>query len=180
MNSATKKTAPGTEQSKKSGKRRCVDGLLLNHFQHAHGTGLGADAAGDALGGRTLALENDDLHGTGLCAFAAADAVLFIDHVNTGLGILGDGVMLTGLHALAALNADVGLCAGALRHDLDAAQILMKFLIKCLRTCPDTLQTGHTLKVFFNREFFHDKTNSFMYFEKYRFFLLHYKRYDGK
>ena len=148
-----------------SGARRIGEYVLfLDDFQHFHGTGLGTDAAGDALGGRALALENDDLHGAGFHALAAADTVLLVDHVNTGLGILGDGIMLAGSHALAALNARIGLCAGSLRDNPDAAQILMKFLIKCLGTCPDTFQTGHALRVFFNREFFHDKTNSFMYF----------------
>ena len=150
--------------------------LLFHNLQNFHGAGLDANAAGDALGNRVLRLMYHDLHGTDLDALAAADTGLLVDHVNTGLGILGDGIMLAGSHALAALNARIGLCAGSLRDNPDAAQILMKFLIKCLGTCPDTFQTGHALRVFFNREFFHDKTNSFMYFEKYRFFLYHYIR----
>ena len=162
------------------GAARFHTGLFLHDLQDFHGTGLGADSAGDALGSRAFGFEHHYLHGAGLHALATADTVLLVNHINAGLGVLGNGLMFAGFHALAALNAHIGLGAGALGNNSDAAQILMKFLIKCLRTCPDTLQTGHALRVFFNREFFHDKTNSFMYFEKFRFFLLHYKRYDGK
>lgn len=140
--------------------------LLLDNLQHFHGAGLGADAAGDALGGGALGLQNHDLHGAGFHALAAADTVLLVNHINAGLGVLGNGLMFAGFHALAALNAHIGLGAGALGNNSDAAQILMKFLIKRFGTCADTFQTGHALRVFFNREFFHDKTNSFMYFEK--------------
>ena len=150
--------------------------LLLNNLQNLHGTGLGANAAGDALGGRIFGLQNHDLHGAGFHALAAANTVLLVNHVDTGLGVLGNGTMLTGLHALAALNAGIGLGTGSLGYNSDAAQILMELLIERFGAGTNTLQACHALRVFFNREFFHGKTNSFMYIEKPEFFLFHYIR----
>ena len=140
--------------------------LFFDDFQHFHGAGLRADSAGDALGSRAFGLQDHYFHGAGFHALAAADAVLLVDHINAGLGILGNGIMLAGFHALAALNAHVGLCSGALGNNLYAAQVLIKFLIKGFGTSTDTFQAGHALHVFFYRELFHGKTNPFMYFIK--------------
>ena len=160
-----KKDCPAQAGQSTAGYQRSGRELLLYNFQHFHGAGLDADAAGDALGSGVLGLEDHDLHGAGLHTLAAADAVLLVDHVHAGLGVLGDGVVLAGLHALAALDAHIGLGAGSLGNNLNAAQILIEFLIECLGTRTDTLQACHALNVFFYREFFHDKTNSFMYFK---------------
>ena len=129
--------------------------LFFHDFQHFHGAGLGADAAGDALGGGVL--QNHDLHGACLHALAAGNTLLLIDHVNAGLGVLGNGLMLTGLHALAALDADRGFGTGTLGNDLDAGQIFVKFLVESLGTSADTLQACHTLDIFLNSKLFHSK-----------------------
>ena len=129
--------------------------LLFNDLQNFHGAGLDADAAGDALGNGVLVLLDHDLHGADLDALAAADALLLIDHVDAGLGVLGDGLMLADLHALAALDADHGLGAGALCGDLDAGQILVKVLIESNGAGANALQASHTLGVLLNREFLH-------------------------
>ena len=97
-----------------------VENLLFDDLQNIHGASLDADAAGDALGSRALGLQNHDLHGANLHALAAGDALLLIDHVDAGLGVLGDCLMLTDLHALAALDADIGLGTLTLGHDLQA------------------------------------------------------------
>ena len=98
-----------------------------------------------------------DLRGADLHALAAADALLLVDHVHAGLGVLGDGLVLTDLHALATLNADIGLRAGALGYDSDAGQILIKILVKCLRAGTYAGQTGHAFCVLFHNELLHNK-----------------------
>ena len=133
-----------------------VNCLLFNDLQHFHGAGLDTDAAGDALGSGVLGLQDHDLHRTGFHALAAADAVLLVDHVNTGLGILGDGVVLAGLHALAALDADIGLGTVTLGQDLNAGIVLVELLIKGLRAGTDTLQACHAGNIFLNRELLHN------------------------
>ena len=94
--------------------------LLFNDFQQLHWASFDTNTAGDALGGRIFGLQNHDLHGTGFHALAAADAVLLVDHVHTGLGILGDGIMLTDLGAFTALDAGHGLCTSSLCNNLNA------------------------------------------------------------
>ena len=86
---------------------------------------------------------------------AAGNALLLVDHVNAGLGVLSDGLVLTDLHALAALDADIGLCCVALCNNTDAGQILVKFLIECLGAGLNTLQTGHAGLIFLNGELLH-------------------------
>ena len=130
--------------------------LLFDDFQDFHGTCLGADAAADALGNRAALLEDHHLHGTCFHALAAADAGLLVDHVHAGLGILGNGAVLTDLGALAALDAGHGLgTALGVGHDPDAGQVLMKFLIEGFGAGLHTFQTRHALGVFLNREFLH-------------------------
>jgi len=98
-----------------------------------------------------------DLHGTSLDTLAAADAVLLIDHVNTGLGILRDRIMLASLHALAALDADHGLGTAILTgNDLDAGIIGMEFLVKSLGAGLNALQANHTFHILLNSEFLHN------------------------
>ena len=88
--------------------------LLLNDLQDFHGAGLDTDATGDALGHRVALLVDHDLHGADLHALAAADAELLVDHVHTGLGILGDGTGFAHLSALTALNTGHWLCSAVL------------------------------------------------------------------
>ena len=126
------------------------ENLLFHDLQDFHGAGLDTDAAGDALGNGALGLQHHDLHGANLNALAAADAGLLIDHVHAGLLVLGDGTVLADLSALTALDADIGLCTGALGHNLNAAQIGVEFLIKSSRAGTDTFQAGHALGTFFN------------------------------
>ena len=128
--------------------------LFLHNLQHVHGANLDANAAGDALGHGILFLVHHDLGGANLDALAAANAVLLVDHVHTGFGILGDGIVLANLHALAALNAHIGLCASALGHNLDAAVCLVKLLIERLGAGTDTFQASHALGILFTESFF--------------------------
>ena len=136
--------------------------LLFHDFQYFHGAGLDADAAGDALGSGALVLHDHNLHGAGLDTLAAADTLLLVDHVDTGLGILGDSLVLTGTHALAALDADVGLGNASLLNDLDAAEGHIIFLIECFGAGLNALQASHTYFVFLDSELLHKKGHSFI------------------
>jgi len=130
--------------------------LFLNDLQDLHGAGLDTDAAGNALGCGSLGLQHHDLHGAGLHALAAGNTLLLVDHVHAGLGILGDGIMLAGTHALAALDTGIDLGSAVLAcHDLDAGQIGIEFLIESLRASLDALQAGHALLAFFDSQFLH-------------------------
>jgi hypothetical protein len=72
--------------------------------------------------------------------------------------------MLTSLHALAALDTSHGLSSTILAgNDLDAGQILIKFLIECLGASLDALQAGHALHIFLNSELLHSKELSFSF-----------------
>ena len=132
----------------KNGCILCKD-LLLHDLQQIHGTGLHADAAGDALCCGAVRLHDHDLHGAGFHTLAAGNAQLLVDHVNTGLGILSDGAILTSLHALTALDAGHGLGTGALCHDLDAAQVGMELFVERGRASTNALQASHALHTFF-------------------------------
>ena len=100
---------------------------------------------------------NHDLHGADLDTLAAGNALLLVDHVNAGLGVLGDGTVLAGLHALAALDADHGLGTGTLGNDLDAGQVGIKLLVECLGAGFHALQTGHALAGLINSELLHNR-----------------------
>ena len=137
--------------------------LFLHDFQQFHRACFDADAAGNALGGGAAFLEHDHVHGAGFGALAAADALLLVDHVHAGLGVLGDGIVLTGAHTLAALNAGIGLCTGTLGNDADTALILVKFLIKSLGAGSNALQTCHALHIFLSNELLHSTEFSFVF-----------------
>ena len=94
--------------------------LFLDDLQDLHGASLYADAAGNALGSGATNRSNHDLHGASFCAFAAGGAELLVDHIHTGLRILGNCTGLTDLSALTALDAGHGLCAASLSCDPDA------------------------------------------------------------
>ena len=132
--------------------------LLFDDLQDLHGAGLDADAAGDALGDGCAFLLGHDLEGAGFLALAATNAELLVDHVHAGLGILGNSLMLADLHALAALNADIGLGSVALGNDLDAGQVGIKLLVESLGASLDTLQASHTFRIFLNNELLHKRT----------------------
>ena len=130
--------------------------LVFDDLQDLHGASLGTDAAGDALGSRAAFLQNHDLHGASFHALTTGNTQLLVDHVDAGLGILGDSTSLTSLHALAALDADHGLgIAGLVGADLNAAEGDIKFLIECFRASLYTLQTSHALLIFLNGKLFH-------------------------
>ena len=131
--------------------------LLFHDLQDLHGASLDTNAAGNALGGGAVLGSDHDLHGASFYALAAGGAELLVDHVDTGLGVLGDSTGLTDLSALAALNTDHGLCFALLFHDLDAGQILMELLIESGGTCVNTLQTCHALSALFNSKLLHNK-----------------------
>ena len=137
--------------------------LLFDDLQDFHGACFYADAAGNTLGSGIFGLENHDLHGANLYTLTAADAVLLADHVDAGLGVLGNGIMLADLHALTALDANIGLCTAVFAgNDLDAAQIRIKLLIKRLGTGTDTFQASHALRIFVNHELLHNRELSFV------------------
>ena len=154
-----------------------VCSLLLDDLQDFHGAGLDTDAAGDALGSGILGLEDHDLGGADLDALAAGNALLLVDHVHAGLGILSNRLMFTDLSALTALDADHGLCAGTLRNDLDAGQIRMELFIESSGASLDTLQTGHTLCTFFNNELLH--MNEIPFISLCDEFIIHAKHQNG-
>jgi len=126
-----------------------VANLLFNDLQQVHGTGFDADAAGDALGCRAVRLHDHNLHGASFHTLTAADTKLLVDHVHTGLRILGDGTIFTGLHALTALDAGHRLCAGTFGNHLDAAQVRMKLFVERVGASTNALQASHTLYTFF-------------------------------
>ena len=129
--------------------------LLFDDLQDFHGAGLDADTAGNALGNRIICLVNHDLGGAGFRTLAAAGAELLVDHVHTGLGVLGDGIVLTGFHTLAALNTGHRLSTGTLGNDLNAGKVRIKLLIESLGAGLNTLQAGHALSRFIDGELFH-------------------------
>jgi hypothetical protein len=130
--------------------------LLFDDLQDLHGASLHADAAGDALGNRRLFLVYHNLHGAGFHTLAAADAQLLVDHVNTGLGVLGNSAVLTGLHTLAALDANHRLGAAVLgSHDLNAGIVGMELLIECLGAGLNALQASHTFGILLNSQLLH-------------------------
>ena len=138
--------------------RFCLQKLLFDDLQNIHGAGLDTDAAGDALGNGVAFLMYHDLHGADLDALAALDAQLLVDHVNAGLGILGDGAVLAGLHALAALDADHGLGFAVLAGDhLDAGVKRIGFLIECSGASLSALQASHAFGIFLNGELLHNR-----------------------
>ena len=141
--------------------------LLLNDFKDLHGACLDTDAASNALGCGAAFLQDHDLGGANLDALAAGNALLLVDHVNTGLGILSDCLVFTNLHALAALDADARLCLIALGQNADAGQILVKFLIECLGASLNALQTGHAGLIFLNGELLHDRNLLLFYYRNY-------------
>jgi hypothetical protein len=69
--------------------------------------------------------------------------------------------MLTGLHALATLDADHRLGSITLSGDLDAGQIGVKLLVECLGASLNTLQAGHTFGILLNSQLFHNGGFSF-------------------
>ena len=131
--------------------------LLFDDLQQLHGTSLDADAAGDTLGNGIAFLMNHNLHGAYLNTLAATNALLLVDHVHAGLGILCDRTGFANLHALTALDANIGLCTGTFGNHTDAGQVFIELLVKSGGASPDTLQTGHTLDVLLNCKLLHKK-----------------------
>ena len=134
--------------------------LLLDDLQKFHGAGLDTDAAGDALGSVSSTFRHDhNLKGAGLDALAAANALFLIDHVNAGLGVLGDGFMFAGAHALAALDAVIHLGFAVLFHDLDAAQARIGYLIKCFGASHNAAKACHAAIVLADIQLLHLSTS---------------------
>jgi len=131
--------------------------LLLNDLQDLHGASLGADTAGDTLGGGAFSRSDHNLHGADLYTLTAGGAELLVDHVNTGLGILGDCASFANLGTLTALDADHRLGSVALGYDSDAGQIFIEFLVECVGASANALQASHTFGTFFNSELLHSK-----------------------
>ena len=134
--------------------------VVLDDLQHFHRARLGADAAGDALGGG-FSLQHHDLHRAGLDALAAADALLLVDHVNA-LGVAGDGLVLAGAHALAALDAGIDLRLTVLLDDLDAGLARIAHLIERLGAGQHAAQACHAANILLNRQLFHLITSAIL------------------
>ena len=120
-----------------------MGGLFFLHREDAHGAGLGADTAGNALAGLAhFGGQDHHMHGAGFHALAAAYALLFVNHVHA-LGVLTDGFLGADPGAFAAHDAahDLGFAVG-LGGDADAAEIGIKLLIKGFRAGPDAGQAG--------------------------------------
>ena len=135
--------------------------LLFYDLQNFHRADLRANTAGDTLRGGAAFLLHHNLHGTDLDALTAGGTQLLVDHINAGLGILGDCASLTDLSALAALDAGHGLCSAILINNADAAQILMEFLIKGFGASANALQASHTFRTLFNHKLLHNREFSF-------------------
>ena len=74
--------------------------------------------------------------------------------------------MLAGTHALAALDANIGLCATLLAgNDLDAGIVGMELLVKCLGAGLNTLQASHAFHILLDNKLLHNKGFSFMYYK---------------
>ena len=129
--------------------------LFFDDLQQFHGANLNTDTAGDALGNGIAFLMNHNLHGAHFNTLAAANALLLVDHVHAGLGILSNSLMFADLHALAALNANIGLGTVTLGDDLKAGIVLMEFLVESLGTSTDALQASHTFHILFNSKLLH-------------------------
>ena len=149
--------------------RALVKKLFLHNLQDFHGAGLHANAAGDALGGGALLGGYHNLHGTYLYALTAGGTQLLVDHVNAGLGILGDGTGLANLGTFATLDAGHGLDRIALLHNLDAGKVLVEFLVESVGAGTDALQASHALGTLFDGKFLHKRKIPFFIY----FFLLY-------
>ena len=134
--------------------------VVLDDLEHFHRARLGADAAGDALGGGVV-FQHHDLHRACLDALAAADALLLVDHVHA-LGVAGDGLVFAGAHALAALQAGIDLGLAVLLHDLDAGLARIAHLIERLRAGQHAAQAGHAANILLNRQLFHLITSAIL------------------
>ena len=160
-------------QQKRKEPRHCRGstiyvGLAFDDFQDLHGASLGADATSNALRGSAAFLQDHNLHGAGFHALAARNTELLINHVDAGLGILGNSTMLTNLHALATLDASHGLgLASLVGADLDGAECHIKFLIECFGASLNALQTSHALFIFLNSQFLHKRIYPFYIFYDY-------------
>ena len=150
--------------------------LLLNDLQDLHGACLDTNATSDALSGGTILGSHHNLHGTDLYTLATGSAELLVDHVDTGLGVLGNRTSLTDLCTLAALDADHRLCLALLLHDLDAGQVLMELLIECGRAGIDTLQASHTLAALLNCKLLHCKESPLLKVRLY--YTSNFKKYQ--
>ena len=144
--------APSPQGDGAGNNRR--DGSGLDDLEDFHGTCLGADAAGDALGSGLLGDLDQHMEGTYLGALAALGAELLVDGVNA-LGVLGDGAGFAGLGALAALDADHGLGGAVLLDNLDAGLIGMEVLVESVGAGLDASQAGHTFTTLFDCQLFH-------------------------
>ena len=133
--------------------------LLFYDFQNFHGASLDANTTGDALCGRTFRRLDHNLHGANLNALATRGTQLLIDHVHTGLGILGDGAGFANLFALTALDTGHGFRTGTLGNDLNARQVFIEFFEECSGTGTNALQAGHTFHILFDGKLFHKDIN---------------------
>ena len=137
--------------------------LLLNDLQDLHGASLGADTAGDTLACSATFRKDNDLGRTSLSTLAAGCTQLLVDHIYTGLGILGDRTAFTSLHTQTALNADHGLRTVLALHDMDAGKIGMECLIESLGAGFNASQASHTFHIFLNSQLFHNGGFSFVF-----------------
>ena len=77
--------------------------------------------------------------------------------------VLGDGFVLANLRALAALDADIGLCAVTLGNDPDTAVILVELLVEGGGAGADAFQAGHARNVLLDGELLHGRNLLLLY-----------------
>jgi hypothetical protein len=70
--------------------------------------------------------------------------------------------MFASLHTLSALNTGHRFCTCALGNDLDATQILIKFLIEGNGTGTNAFQASHALRILLDSQSFHKRERSFV------------------
>ena len=140
-----------------------ISSLFFDDLEELHRTGLGADAAGDALGGKFTRLGLDH-HAEGTCldTLAAAGAELLVDGVDA-LCVLRDGAVGTCFGTFAALDAEHRLGRALAVDDLKTCLGGIKFFVEGGGTGTNALKTGHAFDALFGGEFFHGN-DSFIYY----------------
>jgi hypothetical protein len=135
--------------------------LFFDDLQQLHGTSFHTNTTCNALGNGITLFVDHDLHGTCFHTLTTTNAQLLVDHINTGLGILCNGTMLTHTHALATLDAGIRLSAVALGDNLNAGIVGMELLIKSLGASANTFQASHTFQILLNSKLFHLRKTPF-------------------
>ena len=131
-----------------------ISSLFFDDLEELHRTGLGADAAGDALGGKFTRLGLDH-HAEGTCldTLAAAGAELLVDGVDA-FRVLRDGAVGTCFGTFAALDAEHRLGRALAVDDLKTCLSGIKFFVEGCGAGANALESCHAGYAHFLRGFF--------------------------